>query len=282
MRVFLAFASFCLAITLLFACSKGDKSSQFVEQKIIIAGSSTVLPISEAWASSLKKSKEMLVNVQGGGSSNGINLATLGTVDLGASSRDLSPSEKENLDVVPIARDALAIIVNKDNPLNTLSLSQLKDVFSGKITNWQELGGSDTAIQIINRESGSGTRSCLEELVMCKDQQNGECATEMSFHSLVHNSNAEVKKYIKLIPNSIGYISYGYLSDSVKVLAVDNVPISLETIKNKSYPISRELFYVRQKNKKSPLVDKYLKFVLSSKGQAIVLEQGFMPVINPE
>lgn len=137
------------------------------KSRIQIAGSTSVQPVAEKLAQAYtKKHPNVKINVQGGGSSVGITQAKQGTIDIGTSSKDLKPDERQGLSVYLIGRDGIAIIVNKNNPINDLSKSQIRDIFSGKIRNWKEVGGPDAKINVITREAGSGTRKSFEEVVM--------------------------------------------------------------------------------------------------------------------
>ena len=159
---------FLFSILLLTGCKPQavNQNQAYRSRKITVAGSSTILPVSESWAAAISAKTDLIVHVQGGGSTSGINLVKAGEVDIGASSRTLSKAEKQDLDVIEIGHDALAIIVHPENKIQNISTEQLKGIFSGKIKNWKELGGNNRAIQVINRESGSGTRSTFEDLIM--------------------------------------------------------------------------------------------------------------------
>lgn len=253
-------------------------------KKVTVAGSTTILPISEDWASLFYKKNKIIINVQGGGSTTGINLVKEGKVDIGASSRELSDDEKEGLRIIEIGKDALAVVVNNNNPVNNLSIEQVRKVFSGKITNWKELGGPDRSIQVINRESGSGTRRTFEEIVMCNavktnKQKNKDCYP-MVLSAVVLNSNAEVKKSVELINDSIGYISLGFVDEKIKTLSLDGISPLEEEVLSGHYPVARGLYYLAKADAKthSKEMKTYIDFVLSNEGQTILGEEGYLPV----
>lgn len=246
-------------------------------QTITIAGSTTILPILESWSKIFQSRGGIRLNVQGGGSTNGINLAMHDQADFGASSRDLRDSEKETLEIIPFAKDALAIIVNKSNPVDTISLEQLQKIYSGEITNWQDLGGEDKPLKFINRESGSGTFSCFNKLVMCP--KDDEQCVYMSLKAIVLNSNVEMKKSVELIDNSIGYVSYGFLDDTVKPISIDGIPLSLDNIYNRSYSLARDLYLVRNKQNKREVADFFQREVFTELFQDDILKQGFIPIV---
>jgi phosphate transport system substrate-binding protein len=263
--------------------NQSTKKSTSIDKQITISGSTTILPLCEHWAMEFRKKTGTIVNVQGGGSTNGIVSVKNQTVDIGASSRNLSESEKEGVKIIEIGLDALAVVVNPKNKISNLSTKQLGQIFSGQIKNWKELGGDDRAIQVINREAGSGTRSTFEDLIMCAnkntDKNNGKCY-EMHLSAIVLNSNSEVKHSIELIEDSIGYISYGFLDQKVKALSLNSTSPGEEAIRSGNYPISRSLYYIVREGNESVSTAQYLQFVLSSEAQQMLSSEGFLPGQN--
>jgi phosphate transport system substrate-binding protein len=255
-------------------------NSSLHQQKITIAGSTTILPISEDWAGLFQKKTGIIVNVQGGGSTNGINLIKAGKVDIGASSRNLSEEEEIDLRKIEIGKDALAIVVHPSNSIAAINTDQLKKIFSGQIKNWKELGGSNRPIQVLNRESGSGTRSTFEELIMCfsKDKNHPKCE-KMELSSIVLNSNAEVKRSVMAIPDSIGYISFGFLDNNVKALVLNGISPLEDEVRAGKYPISRGLYYLLPAHKQSPeTVNEFLAFIKTPEGLKVLANEGFLAV----
>lgn len=247
---------------------------------ITIAGSTTILPISEKLAKEYKEKTGIKINVHGGGSTGGINATRKGTADIGASSRDLTKKEKKTLKEIVIGKDALAIIVHKSNPIENLTTEQARAIFIGRIKNWKEVGGPDRKIQIVNRESGSGTRNTFEEIVMnimLKD--NTRKAVPMSLKAVVNNSNAEVKETVKMVPGGIGYISVGFVDKSVKSLKINSVTPSFENIVSGEYSLVRNLYFL-VKEKQNKLVKNFLRYVLSNEGQKLVIKEGFYPAVT--
>ena len=276
------FIFICSRFLLLFSLliTSGCDSSLH-QQKITIAGSTTILPISEDWANLFHRETGIIVNVQGGGSTNGINLIKANKIDIGASSRNLSEEEEEGLRKIEIGKDALAIVVHTDNAIAEISTEQLRKIFSGKIKNWKELGGANRPIQVLNRESGSGTRSTFEELIMCfpKDQNTSTKCERMELSSIVLNSNAEVKRSVMAIPDSIGYISFGFLDNNVKALVLNGISPIEDEVRAGNYPISRGLYYLIPSQKQSPeIVHKFLAFIKTPEALQVLSNEGFLAI----
>ena len=276
------FIFICTRFLLLFFLLSIDScNSSLHQQKITIAGSTTILPISEDWANLFQRETGIIVNVQGGGSTNGINLIKAGKIDIGASSRSLSNEEEDGLRKIEIGKDALAIVVHTDNSITEISTEQLRKIFSGKIKNWQELGGANRPIQVLNRESGSGTRSTFEELIMCSSKEENISAKceRMELSSIVLNSNAEVKRSVMAIPDSIGYISFGFLDNNVKALVLDGISPIEDEVRAGNYPIARGLYYLIPSQKQSPeIVHKFLSFIKTPQALKVLSNEGFLAI----
>ena len=248
--------------------------SNCVERKVIkIAGSTTVQPISLRAADAfMKKHPDVVVFIQAGGSGRGISMVGEGMIDIGASSRDLKNEELKkypSLKAHIIAKDAMAIIVNPKNPVDNLTLEQLRDIFSGKIKNWKEVGGKDARIVVVIREEGSGTRATFEKLVMR--------GVKVREDALQEPSNGAVRATIAKNENAIGYIGIGYVDEKVKIVRVDGVYPNMETIRSGKYKIVRNLYYVTN-GEPSGIVKEFIDFVKSEEGQKIVEEEGFIRV----
>ncbi|MBN1949546.1 MAG: PstS family phosphate ABC transporter substrate-binding protein [Candidatus Cloacimonetes bacterium] len=245
--------------------------------KITIAGSTTVLPIAQATAEIFMDSHpEINISVRGGGSSVGIASIIAGTADIGDASRHISTKEiaqaREN-GINPyeniVANDGIAIILNKNNPINDLSLSQLQSIYTGKIQNWKELGGPSLPIVLISRDVSSGTFEVFNSIVL-----SGAKAAESA---LMLASNNAVATTVKDTPGAIGYAGLGYVTDAIKAIKVNGVMPAKQTIQSKEYPISRTLHMYTNGAPKG-IVKTYIDFILSPEGQALVEEQGFISV----
>jgi phosphate transport system substrate-binding protein len=254
--------------------SKGDHST------VVIAGSTSVQPLSEALADAFtEENEDISIEVQGGGSGQGIKAIRSGIADLGALSREVSDDEKASIsDTYVIANDGIAVIVNPKSKVKDLTIAQIKAIFTGKITNWKEIDGTDLPVTVISREAGSGTRTAFTEItgVLVKDA-NGDERDDTALSSVIQGSNGAVLQTVAETEGTIGYISLGALTGRVKVLAVEGTEASEQTVLNGEYPIARPFIYVSGGGLSSA-AQKWIDFVLSDEGQDIVEESGFIPV----
>lgn len=233
---------------------------------ITIAGSTSVQPFSEVLAEEfMAKNNQATIYVQGGGSSQGIEAAVSGVADIGASSRELKADEESSLHKFVIARDGIAVVVHPSNQVSDLSLAQLHDIFAGKISNWNQVGGPDSEINLVSREAGSGTRDGFESLVM-----NDDAVTDKA---LVANSTGAVKTTVAGDKNAIGYISLAALDSTVKLIAIDGIKPTSESILSGQYKIQRPFIYVTREEP-TGLTKTFIDFVLSDAGQKLLEEEG--------
>lgn len=232
-------------------------------------GSTTVQPVAEKLANAyIAEHPDVNIIIQGGGSSTGISGTNDGTFDIGAASRELKSSEPQLVTHL-LARDGIAVITNSGNSISGLTKAQVKDIYAGNITNWNEVGGPDQNIIVISREEGSGTRSAFEELVM-----SGVLITA---DAILQSSTGTVKTAVSSTPYSIGYISMGYLDSTVKSLSIDGVAGTVENAKNGTYPVIRPLYFLT-KSQPTGEVKNFIDFCLSAEGQEIVEEEGYISV----
>lgn len=249
------------------------------KKKITITGSTTVLPIAQKCAEfyMLNKNKMANITVNGGGSSVGIAALLDNRTDIANASRSIKDKEikkAKEKGITPVgtvvAKDGLAIIVNKGVDIEEIDIATIRAIYKGEISNWKELGGPDKEIVIISRDTASGTFETFEKQVMKKEKVISE--------SLMLASNKAVLTTVKQTPYSIGYVGIGYISDDVNVLTVEGVVPTNETVNNGTYKISRSLYmYTNGEPKKD--IKKFLDFILSPEGQKIVGEVGYVPLI---
>ncbi len=241
-----------------------------------LAGSTTVQPLAEVLAESfMEANPDVVIEIQGGGSSVGVTSAGDGTVAIGSASRAIKDSEMEtypDLNVYTIAYDGIAVIVNPELDIPTLSVEQVRAIFSGSIANFSEVGGPDAEIVVVSREEGSGTRAAFEELVLTYKNANGESVTDpITENALLQQSNGQISTVVSTTPNTIGYLSFGYLSDAVKGVAIDTIAPTVENVKNGTYSIFRPLNLLTN-GEAQGLAKAFIDFILSDAGQEIVAE----------
>lgn len=282
-----------LSLTFLAACSPraGDSTVAPTSTYIQNKGSDTIVNLGLAWAEAYQQVKpEVRISVTGGGSGTGITALISGTVDIASASRqikdeEVAAAEANGIEPVEyvIARDAIAVIVHPDNPVNELTLSQISRIYRGEVDNWTDLGGEDRPIVRLSRETNSGTHVYfLEEVVRLGDPENHEI---FSADTLLLPSSEGIIAEVSDNPNAIGYDGLGYVSDEVKVLAVARFPDqpyvlpSVDTVNNGEYPISRDL-YMYTRADASQVVRDYLEWILSPPAQEIVTRLGFVPIIQ--
>lgn len=264
-------SSVFLFLLILLSCCYCNFSQDSVNKKhnVTIAGSTSVMPFTEKLAEHFMiDHPEYVIDVQGGGSTAGVQACMNNTVNIGMSSRQLKEEEMV-LNEIVICYDGITIVVHPKNPISNLTLKQIRDIFSGKIKNWKELGWVDRKIDAVSREEGSGTRGSFEELVMrSEDIDDG---------IMVQDSNGSVKEVVATDPYAIGYISLGLVDSRVKALSVDNIEPNLKNIKNKQYKVIRPFIYLSKGNLQED-AKAFVEYVLSKDGQKILIKEGLIGI----
>lgn len=252
-------------------------------------GSDTIVNLALAWAEAYQKQHPMInISVTGGGSGTGIAALLNGTADIANASRKITEEEISNAQAngiepyeTVIARDAIAIIVNRNNPVDQLTLKQISDIYSGKINNWQEVGGGDLEIVRLSRETNSGTHVYFLETVLRMGDKTSKLLPDP--RTLLLPSSEGITTEVRDNPHAIGYDGLGYVTSEVKMIKVSKgaegpfVLPSAETVNALNYPISRDLYIYTDGEPMGALKD-YVKWILSDEGQNIVLELGFVPI----
>ena len=239
------------------------------ETSITLAGSTSVMPFSEKLAEFyMLQHPGLSVDVQGGGSSAGIQAAINRTVHIGMSSRKLKEDEKLLKEIL-ICYDGIAIIVHPGNPARDISLEQIRKIYSGKIKNWKEFGWIDRNIDAVSREEGSGTRGAFEELVMGKEFIDDGI--------MVQDSNGSVREVVATDPYAIGYISLGIVDRSVKALTIEHMAPTVQNITQHKYSMVRPFLYLTR-GEPAGAAKIFIDFVLSKEGQNILRKEGLVPV----
>jgi phosphate transport system substrate-binding protein len=273
-----------LILSIIFYAASPNGSA---DQSITIKGSDTMVNLGQAWAEAFMMERpEVLIAVTGGGSGTGIAALLNKSCEIAQSSRNISEKERQlaagkGIDVkeIKVGIDALAVVVHPDNPVEELTIEQLSDIFTGKIKNWKELGGNDEAILALSRERNSGTHVYVLEEVVRKGKKDG--IEEFAPSVLMMPSSQALEQEVAMSRTAIGYFGMGYLSPKVKPLRISKtgtyVAPSLENAVNHTYPLSRSLLFYLP-GEPEGMVQEFVDFVLSEKGQTIVREMDFVPL----
>lgn len=275
---------------LLAGCARpADATTSTSADTIENKGSDTLVNLALAWAERyMQQNPEVRISVTGGGTGTGIAAMINGTVDIANASREMKAEEIADAEAngfAPVehtvARDAIAVVVHPSNPVSALTLQQLSDIYTGKITNWNEVGGEDRPIVLTSRESNSGTYVYFLETVV----RLGEADAPIFFSSdtLLLPSSEVITLEVSRNPNAIGYDGLGYVTPDQKVVAVSPAPgepavaPSIESVNAGTYPVARPL-YMYTAGEPEGQIRAYLDWILGAEGQALVEELGFVPL----
>jgi phosphate transport system substrate-binding protein len=237
-----------------------------------IAGGTAHIPVvKEAAKHIMTYNPDVQISIAGGGSGVGIKQVGEGLIDIGNSGRKPTDEEIEryNLHMFKWAIDGVGIVVNPKNPVTTLTKAQTRDIFSGKITNWKEVGGEDKLISVYTRDEASGTRAVFWK----KALEKGDITSKANFVV----SNGAMKSAVAQDPYAIGYVSVGHIDESVAPVAFEGIAPTLDNVKTGKYTIARGL-YSNTKGAPAGLAKKMIDYLLSPQGQEIVSAKGFVPV----
>jgi len=294
-RLFLTLMLSLLCITLT-ACQPsnspgGEPANPQPQTTIENKGSDTIVNLALAWAEAYQTiDPSVSISITGGGSGTGIAALINNTAQLANASRAIKEEERQaalanGIDPheIVIARDAIAIIVNHANPVEQLTLQQLSDIYAGKIDNWREVGGDDRPIVRLSRETNSGTHVYFLETVL----RLGDSKSTLLFdpRTLLLPSSEGITTEVRDNPNAIGYDGLGYVTHEVKVLRIASDPAgpyvlpSAQSVNEGTYPISRDL-YMYSNGAPQGLLKTYVDWILSPTAQDIVLDLGFVPVLD--
>jgi len=284
---------FLLSTFILSSCGSSSNASasnspaNYIENK----GSDTIVNLALAWAEKYQADHpDVRISVTGGGSGTGIAALVNGTVDIANASRkikdeEIAQAKTNGINPVEhiIARDAIAVIVNPNNPVSELTLQQISDIYSGKYVNWKEVGGEDRPIVRLSRETNSGTHVYFLETVLRLGSKDDK--TLFSMDTLLLPSSEGIISEVRDNPNAIGYDGLGYVPKDLKKIAIAKkagepyVLPSIATVNDKSYAIARDL-YMYTNGQPAGIIKEYLNWILSDQAQQIVADLGFVPVLK--
>ena len=268
-----------LLLILFFVSVSGEAG----EQKVAVSGSSTVMPLAELSAEEFNLLQDNYhVSVTSGGTGVGIVDAAEGRSDIAMASREIQLVERQRYETstkkfieVPIGFDAICLVVSPevyDSGVTTITKDELKQIYAGDITNWEELGGPNTEIFVIGRKPGSGTRDTFDETIM------GSKEAETPGITIEAADSSEVKTAIQGSDNAIGYVGYSYvMKGDTKVVSLDGIQPTVENIKNGTYALARKLYLITLGEPK-PGAKAFIDYILSAAGQKIATENGFIPI----
>ena len=232
---------------------------------IAVAGSTSVNPLMELLVKDYAAVKpNVKFNISATGSGDGIKAVPAETAEIGMSSRELTPAEiGAGIDVHLIAIDGIAVVVNSANPVSNLTIDQIRDIYTGKTTNWNQVGGKQGKIAVVSREPGSGTRGAFEEIVKFQDK--------LVAGAIEFDGTGAVKAEVSRNADAVGYISLGSVDTSVKAIGVGGVAATTANVVNGSYKIARPFLLLTKKDKALNAETKaFLDWILSPAGQNIV------------
>lgn len=267
--------AFILVIFLIGLCFT---AGSVMANQLSINGSTTVLPIAQEVAEAyMKDNPGINVSIAGTGSGNGIKAVIDGMTDIGMSSRWIRDNEVKNafdngVYVVPfaIALDAIIPVVHPNNPVGELTSEQLRGIYNGNITNWNEIGGPDRPIVSISRDSSSGTYGVWVDVVLKGDR--------VSPRTQLLPSNGAIVSAVTGNQNAIGYVGIGYLTDSLKPITLDGIEPTYENAASGAFPVSRTLWLFTDNWPKGETL-KFMNYMLHpQKGQPLVKKSGYVPL----
>ena len=252
-------------------CSSNKKKGEI--NTVSISGSTSVGPLMEKIAAEYEsKNENISIEINQVGSSAGIKDTINEVSEIGMASRDLKKEEAEEVTGTIIAYDGMALITHKDNPVKEITLEEIKDIYTGKITNWKELdGGLDWPIVVISREDGSGTRTAFEEIVGYKSE-------ELIPSASITDGSGSIKTTVAGNKNAIGFVSFEYLDETVEALKVNGVKPEADLVKSGEYKLSRPFILATKASGATENSKKIIDYILSDEGQKIVSDNKLIRV----
>ena len=269
----LYFVCFTLLITVLAACSNEEDTAdtQTGGSLVTISGSTSVGPLAEKLAMKYEEENDVKIEVNQIGSSAGITNAISGVSQIGMSSRDLKQEEKDsNLQELIIAYDGIVVVAHPSNPVKDLTMEQVKQIFTGEVTNWKQVGGKDMEIVVVSREDGSGSRDAFQEIV-------GYESGQLIKNAIVASGNGNIKTTVAMNKHAIGFISFEYVDESVSTMDINGVQAKAENVLAGQYELSRPFLFVHKEDVPES-AKQFMEFILTPEGQKIVESAGAIPL----
>jgi phosphate transport system substrate-binding protein len=250
----------------------GSKSSNEGLATIAISGSTSVGPLAEKLAFKYEENHDVKIEINQIGSSAGITNAISGVSEIGMSSRDLKQEEIDSgLSETIIAYDGIVVVTHPTNKVKDLTLEEVKKIFTGKVTNWKELGGEDLEIVVVSREDGSGSRDSFQEIV---DFSSGELVRS----AIIASGNGNIKTTVATNKHAVGFISFEYIDESISTIDINGVEATADNVLQQKYKLSRPFLFVNKEENLTDAGQQFIDFILSPDGQAVVSETGAIPV----
>jgi phosphate transport system substrate-binding protein len=236
---------------------------------VTLAGSTSLQPFAEQWADAYDAVRpDVQVQVNGGGSTAGVQAVISGAAQIGMSSRPLTAEESSKVATVPVARDGMVVVVHPTLSVRELRLDQVRAIYAGRLENWRGITGRDLPVTVITREEGSGTRAAFETLVM--DRQ------VIAASALVQDSTGAVRQMVANDPAAIGYVSIGLVDASVKALRLGGIEPTEANIDSGKYPLVRPFLFVVRSMEPSDAKD-FIDWILGPQGRELTRREGLLP-----
>ena len=262
-------------LMVLSACTDNNNDTQESDGSnatVSISGSTSVGPLAEKLAAKYTEEDNTNIEINQIGSSAGITNAISGVSEIGMSSRDLKEEEKASgLNEVVIAYDGIVVVTHPSNKVKDLSMEQVKQIFTGEVTNWKKLGGDDMEIVVVSREDGSGSRDAFQEIV---DYSSGELVRS----AIIASGNGNIKTTVANNKHAVGFISFEYIDESISTIDISGVEATAENVLQEKYSLSRPFLFVYKEGQLTDAGQRFIDFILSEDGQLIAAEAGAIPV----
>ncbi|GGA46869.1 phosphate ABC transporter substrate-binding protein [Psychrobacillus lasiicapitis] len=262
-------------LTILSACSDNNDSTGAdggSGATVSISGSTSVGPLAEKLAAKYSETDNTNIEINQIGSSAGITNAISGVSEIGMSSRDLKEEEiASGLNEVVIAYDGIVVVTHPTNKVKDLTMEQVKQIFTGEVTNWSELGGDDMEIVVVSREDGSGSRDAFQEIV---DYSSGELIR----NAIIASGNGNIKTTVANNKHAVGFISFEYIDETISTIDINGVEANAANVLQEKYSLSRPFLFVYKEGQLTDAGQRFIDFILSEDGQLIAEEAGAIRV----